>query len=283
MLFARSGVWWVQPTADQPFTSIQANSEWSNMTHPGQAYAALLVNPGYTPPPTVEKLPLTGGGVLAVAVAEGTALAPPEPKTIHFSGYEWELRQAASDRGGSRNQYDPANVWTDGKGFLHLRLARTGSDWTSAEVRLTRSLGYGSYSVVVQDVSNLEPSAVFSIFTWADPGPSREMDIEISRWGEATSRNAQYVVQPYYLSANVVRFALPAGAMTHSLRWEPGRASFRTAFRGSGKIVDEHSFSSGVPSPGNESLHINLYRYDNRSNPLQRECEVVIEKFEYFP
>jgi hypothetical protein len=29
------------------------------------------------------------------------------------------------------------------------------------------------------------------MFTWDDVGPQREVDIEISRWGEAADQNAQ--------------------------------------------------------------------------------------------
>src|SRR5882672_9101710 len=50
VLFARSGIWWVQPTADGPFTVIKPDSTWTNSTHPGTEYAALLVEPGYRPP-----------------------------------------------------------------------------------------------------------------------------------------------------------------------------------------------------------------------------------------
>jgi len=61
--------WWVQPLADQPFTKIQSDFEWSNSTHPGTEYAALLVEPGFRPPPTSETLPTHG--VVAFAVAPG--------------------------------------------------------------------------------------------------------------------------------------------------------------------------------------------------------------------
>ncbi|MBC8167580.1 MAG: hypothetical protein H7Y20_17140, partial [Bryobacteraceae bacterium] len=44
VLFARSGVWWVQPTAENPFTAIKADSTWNASTHPGSAYAALVVS-----------------------------------------------------------------------------------------------------------------------------------------------------------------------------------------------------------------------------------------------
>jgi signal transduction histidine kinase len=71
VLFARSGTWYVQPFTDQPFTKIQSDSTWSNSTHLGTEYAALLVEPGYRPPATVDVIPNKGGGVIAVLVAPG--------------------------------------------------------------------------------------------------------------------------------------------------------------------------------------------------------------------
>ena len=286
VLFARAGLWWVQPFADRPFTEIRGSS-WRGTTHPGNAYAALLVNPGYKPSPTTKTLPEVGGNVLAVAVADSAALARPAVKTLHFSGYEWEIRQTASEPGGARNLYDPANAMVDKKGYLHLRIAKKGNEWTSAEAILTRSLGYGSYSFVVQDVSQLEPAAVLSISIWDNTGPSREMDIETSRWGEPNSKNAQYVIQPYYVPANVVRFMAPRGILTYSFLWEPGRASFHTVrglpLKAGSDSVAEHVFTSGIPSPGQESTHINLYVFDNKKNPLKHESEVIVENFEYLP
>ena len=152
---------------------------------------------------------------------------------------------------------------------------------------LTRSLGYGTYRFIVRDVSHLEPATVFGIFTWDDSGPPREMDIEVSRWGEAESKNSQYVIQPYYVPANVVRFMEPAGVLTHWILWEPGRATFKTV-RGPGSTIGSpalasHVFTSGVPTPGNEVVRMNLYVYDNKTNPLRHGSEVIVEKFEYLP
>jgi hypothetical protein len=48
-------------------------------------------------------------------------------------------------------------------------------------------------------------------------------------------------------------------------------------------IVAAHVFTSGIPSPGSETLHINLYVFDNKRSPLQHEVEVIIEKFQYLP
>jgi hypothetical protein len=140
---------------------------------------------------------------------------------------------------------------------------------------------------VVRDLSQLEPAAAFTMLMEDDDGPFREMDIEISKWGETFTKNGQFVIQPYHIPANTVQFQVPAGTVTFMLRWSPGRASFR-AFRGStsqwdSAAVREHVFTSGVPAPGSESVRMNLYVFGNNSNPLRNGTEVIVEAFEYLP
>jgi hypothetical protein len=285
VLFARSGVWWVQPFTTEPYTRIQ-DSKWKNLTHPGSAYAAVLVDSQYHPPPKLKLLPEKGGPVAAIAIVEGAA--PRDPvKTLQFSGYQWEIRGKEGNPSAPGNFYDPANSWTDSAGSLHLRIARRANRWGFGQVELSRSLGYGSYRFVVRDISHLEAAAVFAIFTWDDSGPPREMDIEIGRWGEPETKNAQYVIQPYVVPANTVRFLAPGGPLTYSIDWQAGRVEFKTV-RGSSSsaerdTVARHVFTSGVPSLGNERIHMNLYVFDNTRNPMQKDTEVVIEKFEFLP
>jgi signal transduction histidine kinase len=81
VLYARSGAWYVQPYADQPFTTIQPSGTWTSATHLGTEYAALLVEPGYIPQTSTLELPGEGGGVVVVAVVEGT---PPFWRTWWF-------------------------------------------------------------------------------------------------------------------------------------------------------------------------------------------------------
>src|SRR5262245_16025070 len=157
VLFARSGVWWVQPLGNKPFTAIQPDSTWNNSTHPGTAYAALLVDKDYHPPLTVNALPQKGGSVHAVTQAEGPRLKQSPVKTLNFSGYEWQVRQDPNSPAFSRNLYSGDNARVDSRGFLHLQIAKIPTGWTSAELHLSRSLGYGSYRFVVDDVSTLEP------------------------------------------------------------------------------------------------------------------------------
>lgn len=290
VLYARSGVWWIQPFRKQPFTRIQPDSTWKNSTHLGMEYAALLVDSGYVPQAKLTSLPERGNGVLAVASAKGLPTAPISSKTIHFSGYDWKVRSAENDRGGESNFYDPANAWIDEKGYLHLRMEERGDHWTCAEVDLTRSLGYGTYRFVIQESRQQQPSTVLGMLIWDEmalDATRKELDIELSQWGNPDSQNAQYVVQPYYLPGNVARFTVPGGVSTHIIRWEPRAASFKTML-GDGsdarsKSVAEHIFTAGIPTPGAEKVHLSLYRFKRAKGLSQRPAEVVIEKFQYLP
>lgn len=289
VIFTHNNVWWVQPERDQPYTAIKPDSTWSASTHVGMEYAALLVEPGYNPPAAMDALPALGAGVVAIATVPGDPSKRVQRHVVQFSGYEWVARAAPSNRGG-KCDYDPSNVWTDESGALHLKITGTPGAWKCAEVSLTSSLGYGTYVFVMRDVSNLEPAAVLSIFTWDGPAERenhREFDIEVSRWGEDVRENGRYAIQPYYVAGNVSRFVIPAGSFAHSIRWEAGRIQFKTV-RGTnislrGPSLAEHSFQSGVPSPGNERVRMNLYAFQRGPRPLQKGAEVVVEKFQYLP
>src|SRR5262249_53204900 len=163
-----------------------------------------------------DSLPNRSGSVVAVARVPGTGeYVPPTRRTLAFSGYEWEVRQVSSDRYG-QNDYDARNAWVDRAGCLHLALKERDGRWTSAEVILTRSLGYGTYEFVLGDTSHLDPAASLGLLTWDDLGADqyhRELEVEIGRRGNSLNRDAQYVVNPPYLATNVFLFRLPAGAL----------------------------------------------------------------------
>ena len=293
VIYSKSdGRWNLQPPSGQPFTNIERNGRWHTSTLLGIEYAALLVDSTYAPPVQTESLPGVGSGVAAVATAKGEGPAPdyPSPKTLNFSGYEWTTSTGPIFHAGSRNFFDPANVWVDKSGKLHLRISGSPGKWSAAEVKLNASLGYGTYRFQVEDTTHLEPSAVLTLITWDGVGTERdrrELDVELSRWGFVDNTNVHYVVQPYYIPANFVRFRVPPGVFTHSFRWEPGQVTFSTT-AGSGdatsdRLINQHVFTSGIPSPAGQTVRISLYVFVRGQVPLQHENEVVIDKFEYLP
>jgi hypothetical protein len=293
VLYAKTdGRWGVCRQSDQPFTNIETDGRWKASVHRGLQYAALLVDPTYNPSEQTESLPIVGNGVVALAVVNGEGPAPvlPSPKILNFSGYEWTTSAGPIFRAGSRSFFDPANVWTDERGALHLRISGSPGKWAAAEVKLTRSLGYGTYRFQLRDVSHLEPSALLTLITWDGVGTEstrRELDVELGRWGYLENTNVNYVVQPYYVPANFVAFRVPPGLYTHSFRWEPGKVTFSTvagsANTTGGRVVNQHVFTSGVPSAEGESIRIGLYVFHQGKIPLKNENEVIIDKFEYLP
>lgn len=284
VLYAKNGAWWLQPLLEAPFTRIQSNGKWRNATHLGTDYAALLVEPAYRPERSLKSLPAIGGAVTAVSVTQGAPASPSH--LIQFSGYEWRVRNALSNRGGRNNPYSQDNAWTDSSGALHLRIKKNGERFECAEVAMNRSLGYGTYAFHVQDLSHLPPNMNLEFFTWDYSGSdqnNREMDVVIRRRAGENNARARFVLQPYQVPRNIYEFPLPPGDFQPSFRWQAGRIDFSAVSSSPRKhTFAQHSFVLGVPSPGMEATRIALY-LPNSASPHPMEGEVVIDRFEYTP
>ena len=140
---------------------MMENEKFIAWGSPGGAAGIGLTYPFDGKPATV------GNGVMALEVVSGEGAAPAEvpAKTLDFSGHQWTASSGPIFRAGSRNYFDPANAWTDAGGALHLRISGKPGKWASAEVKLTRSLGYGTYRFRVHDVSAFETSAILTLIT----------------------------------------------------------------------------------------------------------------------
>jgi len=284
------GRWWLQPLLSAPFTPIGSDGVWRNEIHLGTEYAVLLVDTGYHPAPMLDQLPQAGRGVAAVAVAAGQEKS--SSYFVDFSGFNWRVRQKPSNRGGTLNPYDPQNVYVDKAGVLHLRILNRNQKWTASEINLTQSLGYGTYSFIIDDISKLDPSAAFGIFTWdyaTNHETYREFDITLSQWGDPKDKNAEFVLQPTIAPTNSARFVAPAGQLKLTIIWEAGRLTMiaaRVFPSGKTSLVSKHEFTSEVPAPGLESVRMTLFPYkkpNQKEFSLQGPAEVRIERFEYLP
>lgn len=67
VIYAHTDAWYVQPLTDDPYTDIAPDGGWSNWTHLGNRYAALVVRPSFQPPSKTQSLPRVGSDVIARA------------------------------------------------------------------------------------------------------------------------------------------------------------------------------------------------------------------------
>lgn len=298
ILFALGGdTWYVQPYINSTNTEINPDGRWKNETHLGSRYAALLVKLSYRPPPTAHTLPTVGGDILASVSVQATQSEHRDDlKIIRFSGYEWRVK-SSSDRVGPGPNYFSAtddNVEVDEQGRLHLRITSSNGKWLCSEVISQQNFGYGTYRFYVDtNTDDLDINAVLGMFTWSDDPAyhHREIDIEVSRWGKANNENGQFVVQPYTISQNIVRFQIPSklSGSTYSFSWTSNRV-FCQSWRGhqadphaDTDIIRQYEFTRDIPRRGGENARINLW-LDGGVPPADgKEIQLIITKFEFIP
>ncbi len=198
-----------------------------------------------------------------------------ERRICRFSDRQWLIRPTTllqpRPPGDNYWSHSRENVWVDGAGRMHLRLAYDGTTgrWNAAEVETAEPVGYGNYSFTLDTpVSISEPNAVLGLFASTrndlshavsgclPEGKPNEIDIEFSRWGLLSGfvwdilgqpTLGQHVVGPNcqkgglgrsFLS-NVVeatagrRFWFPGRAPSrHSLVWMPEMVWLMSATQG---------------------------------------------------
>jgi hypothetical protein len=144
-------------------------------------------------------------------------------------------------------------------------------------------------------VDNLDTNIVLGLFTWSDdPAYTyREMDVECARGFAADTNNAQFTVQPYYLSGHFARYCVPTNLMdsAHLFTWQSNRVTFQSQ---SGSyspdpnrtnVISSWVFAnaSAVPQSGDENVRINLWLLFGRPPTDGQEVELVIKSFQFVP
>ena len=103
---------------------------------------------------------LTLAGLTTSPVRAEAATAP----TVAFAGRTWTVKTSSGAVGPGPNVFLASNVSVDGSGNLKLAINKVNRKWTTAEVVLNESLGYGTYSWTLgSDVSNLDAQAVLGL------------------------------------------------------------------------------------------------------------------------
>jgi hypothetical protein len=298
------GYGWVsKPTCAQPLTTIQSNGSWSaDITTGGSdtlatRVAALLVSTNYNEACVAGSATLPTNVYARATAAAVTTRASLGMRWLSFSGYDWWVKTSTGQVGPGPNYFSDStnNVWMDGLDQLHLRITNRSNQWQCAELVSARTFGYGSYRFeLASPVDNLNPSAVLGLFTWSDDPAytDREIDIECSRWGNASDpTSAQYVVQPYDLSGHLIRIVLPPNQTnsTHYFTWETNRVSHES-LRGAyspnpapANIISNWTYALSVPHTGDENIRCNLWLFNGTPPTDSHEVEVIIKSFQFVP
>ena len=289
--------WWTKPTFANPLTNIMNDGTWSTNIVTGgidelaTRIAAFLLPVGINPP-------LMGGNQPLPQELFDSSVAYriiDRYRTIEFSGFTWNVKSSEAKVGPGPNYFSAGenDVWVDGTGNLHLTITSRNGKWYCTEVFTQAPLGYGTYTfVLASPIDQLDKNAVLGLFTWDDNAPGnnyREIDIELSKWGNASGDDAQYVVQPYSQVGNIHRFTMPGGVVnsTHSFDWESDHVSF-SSYQGHvpslGAQIDSWTYTgTDNPPEGEGNARINLWLNNGAPPSNGQEIEVVIEAFDHVP
>lgn len=292
--------WWPKPTFASPWTEIQSDGSWQCdiSTSPSDLNAAevmaFLVPKAEIPDWPVDFTNQTGLPAMPGEAFRFPSVGAFRPScgcnTLQFAGYNWLVKDSLDARvDPGQNWFDCNNAWVDADGYLHLKITNTAGKWRCAEVFTEDSLGDGTYKIEMQNnVASLDPNVVLGLFTWDEFAPqykNRELDIEISQWGNPDNNNAQYVIQPWNKSGHLHRFNIDpcaADTITHTFDWGLGIVAFDSFF-GSITPIQSWAYSgTDVPWPGGENFRINLW-LDGGLPYSDDETEVVIKNFEFTP
>ena len=296
--------WVTKPNCVEPLTTIQPNGSWSaNVTTGGAGdltatrFAALLVSTNFNLS-CVLGLANLPTNAYAQAIAK-TAVTRPSPgvRFLSFSGYDWSVKNPAGLAGPGPNYFsdNTNNVWIDTNGWLHLRITHRTNAWECAELISARAFGPGSYRFELNSVANnLNPNVTLGLFTWSDDPAftDREIDVECGRWQNAAdTNNAQFVVQPYYLANQLVRYRVPPGLAdsTHLFVWETNRISWQSqtgAYSAAAtNLIASYVFNNAanIPQSGDENVHLNLWLINGSAPTDNNEVEVIVQSFDFVP
>ena len=239
--------------------------------------------------PILKSLILSG-----VAIWLLTAAGLVHAQTIAWQGYNWTLK-SGSGLGPGPNNWNPTNCFVDANGYLHLLItADPGSPngWDCAELYTTNSLGFGTYQWQVESsLDSFDPWVVLGLFPYLGPDGNNEIDIEYSRWGNATGSNGWWTVYPdsgTTIGQKIYDFSLTGTYTTSRFTWSSSGIQYwlMGGFQSIGttnNVIENWDYTPTKPSRNIPQtampLHINL-RLDKGHAPTNGlPVEVIIHSF----
>lgn len=124
---------------------------------------------------------------------------PASAATIKWKGFDWKVTNGGM--AGIADGVD-GNVSIDGNGYLHLKIVKSGDEWTASELFTTQKLGFGTYQWLIDGpVDTFDKQVVLGLFPYGPAAgigadATNEIDIEWARWGYADGTNVGFTNYP---------------------------------------------------------------------------------------
>lgn len=201
----------------------------------------------------------------ALLIVSSCELEDPPPygrvgNEVRFAGMDWYVKTSPVQLGPGPNFFSdrPEDIFVDGQGYLHMRIAEHDGTWYSTEVVGYDTVGYGEYTWVIQgDYENIPENTVLGLFTWNtesfQEAANSEVDIEFAKWSNPDAKTLHTSVQPVNFGIYYPERTQEAdtddgeliGISTHQFIWTDTLITWKSwKGRGmGGKLIWEWSFA----------------------------------------
>jgi len=225
---------------------------------------------------------------------EPVAAAAAAANTINWAGHTWNVTTGGMAGG---NTGSASNVFVDASGYLHLKITKSGSTWTCAELFTTDNLGFGTYQWQVEGpIDKLDKNIVLGFYPY---GPARgigsdghnEIDIEYARWGNSAWANGNWTIFPASgstVGSTTFNFSLSGTYTTSRFIWNSTNIKFWLlgGFQPVGSTTN--TIQSWTYAPSNSStnipqqalpLGVNLWLYNHLAPSNGQPVEIIVHSF----
>ncbi len=215
--------------------------------------------------------------------------------TIDWSGRKWKVTTGSMVAG---NTGSTANVFVDGAGNLHLRIAKVGGKWTCAELFTVDKLGFGTFQWQIEGrLDQLDKNVVLGLFPY---GPAaglgsdghNEIDVEFARWGNSKTYPGNWTVYPATgstVGSKSFNLLLTGTYTTSRFSWTRSSVTFwmmggfQSPSSTANQLATKWTYSPSKPTQNIPQVAvpvgINLWLYNGQAPSDGKSVEIIIHSF----
>ena len=227
----------------------------------------------------------------ALALSLGHA----DEKTVHFSGYDWSVRESAGPEGPGPNYFASRSVFFSRFGILLSLRERhpffSEARYESSEIFSSGRFSYGTFELDFIREDSFDSRAVFGFFLYDGENPPNfsEADFESSRWDNPENNEGQFSVQPGGFPGQSFAFSIPGGIgeYTAIIHWTRDRMEFAFMTKDGKEFARWAYVGNSLPFSVSETetvrVHANLWLFGGSHPAGDGSLSVLLTGFRYIP